>query len=747
MKAIFKKEFRSVALSNLGIAFIGLFLCIAGGITAYWNLTQLTPSFEVVFSSLPLAMVVLLPMITIGTFSKERREGTDRFLAMLPLSTKDIVLGKYFARLAFAMIPNALLLLVPVILDLWGDVNYTTAYVALVAFSLLEALLISICLYVDTLCKRRNISIAIPYCALIVLFALRVVGKMIPTSNFLLNALSTFLLRVSPFALFEDFLYGIVDFRVIFVYLSLTVLFVALSVLAFGKNNGSYKCEEYKNTADAKNGRVISLVVAAAILVANVGVLITSDRLSKIDITAERTYTLSAETKDFLDSLDKEVTLYIIDPDSSEYREKLFLDRMADYSKKLTVKEINTQKDIEFCIKYGIDSYDTGALANSIIIESDARYRMIYASSLFTYTNKNEAFGFERISASEFQQYYSMFASNTQYAEYLDILMTETDIYFEGQTIIPQYIEYVAADYIPTIHVLGGHGAGVSGSLFAEISAYSGINYKTLDLSNGAEITKEVAAIIIARPETDLSDSETAAIKKYLSEGGQITVLTNESNLSMNNLMSILASYGMTASDGTLAQITTTQGEEEGAVAVETETTDITVDPNNDHDIMAAISSQLRSFVVTVDKANAIAFDTNNSPDLILTPLLKTSENAYFAGNADSKGIYTVAATAEKARGDRVVWFTGAESILGIGDISLMDDQQVTDTMTAVLAASWTNNVYTSELTVAPATLYTSRPVQMSETTATVLGMVFVAIVPAAVVGICVMIRYKRERA
>ena len=94
-----------------------------------------------------------------------------------------------------------------------------------------------------------------------------------------------------------------------------------------------------------------------------------------------------------------------------------------------------------------------------------------------------------------------------------------------------------------------------------------------------------------------------------------------------------------------------------------------------------------------------------------------------------------------------MVWFTGAESILGIGDISLMDDQQVTDTMTAVLAASWTNNVYTSELTVAPATLYTSRPMQMSETTATVLGMVFVAIVPAAVVGICVMIRYKRERA
>ena len=745
MIAVFKKEFRSVVLSNAGMTFIGLFLCAAGSITAYWNLTQRSPAFEVVFTSLPLAVLILLPLLTIGAFSIERRNGTDRFLALLPLSTKDIVLGKYFARLLVAMIPNALMTLIPVILDLSGDVNYITAYIALIVFSMLEALLLAIGMYIDALCKRRNVSVAVPYGVFVILFAIRVIGKIIPTSNLALTVLSNILLKISPFALFDEFLYGIVDFRVIFVYLSLTVLFVSLTVLAFGKDRGSYACEEYKKSADRESGRVISLVMAGAIIFANICVLLTPDRLAKIDITAERSYTLSAETKDFLDSLDKDVTLYVIDPDSSEYRVKLFLERMADYSHKLKVKEIDTQKDTELCVKFGIDGYEQGALANSIIVESDARNSILYASSLFTYTN--ESWGFDRISESDFNYLYSMYAQSTEYAEQVDVLLNETDMYFEGQTVIPQYIEYVAADYIPSVYVLGGHGTGISDSLFYELSAYYGVTYKTLELAEGAEVTKDVSALIIARPETDLSDSETNAIKKYLSEGGQVTVLTNENNLSMKNLMSILASYGMTAKNGTLAEVKTTQGEGEGAETVETETTVITVTPNHDHDIMAAISSQANGLVVTIDKANAIELDAKGNADLLLIPLLTTSENTYFVGDTESKGTYTVAVSAEKARGDRIVWFTGAESVLGVGDISLMNEQQINDTMMAVLAVSWTNNVYRSELTTAPAARYTSRALQMSETVATVLGMIFVAVIPAAVVGTCAIVRYKREKA
>ena len=144
MRSMFGKEFRSTVLSYAGIAFVGIFLCFAGIMTAYWNFSQLTASFEVIFAYMPFAAIALIPFLTVGAFSNEREQGNDRFLAILPISTRDTVLGKYFARLAIGMIPNVIMAFFPLILDLFGDINYATAYTVLIVFSLLEAMLIAL---------------------------------------------------------------------------------------------------------------------------------------------------------------------------------------------------------------------------------------------------------------------------------------------------------------------------------------------------------------------------------------------------------------------------------------------------------------------------------------------------------------------------------------------------------------------------------------------------------------------------
>ncbi|MBE6549969.1 MAG: hypothetical protein E7670_06030 [Ruminococcaceae bacterium] len=749
MKAVFKKEVRSLLFSYAGMAFIGLFLCFAGAMTAYWNLSELSSSFEVIFAYMPFAAIALIPLLTIGAFSKERREGTDRFLALLPLSTKDIVLGKYFARLFVAMIPNVILIFTPLILNIWGEVNYATAYVTLLVFSILECLLISVCLYIDAHCKRRYLAAIIPYGVLVLWFALGVIGENIPASNAFLRAFGDILSKLSPFSLFNGFLYGLFDFRVVFAYLATAILFVALCIWAFASKNGVYASEDYKNTAQKKASVTLSLVMAFAIIFANVCVMLTPERLGRIDITSQRTYTLSEETKDFLASLDKDVTVYAVNFEDSEYRIKLFLDRMASYSDSLAVRDIDTEKDIDFAVKYGLDGYDASSLANSIIVESADRIQMIYYSSLFTYTNNSEYFGFERISASEFQQYYSAFASNEQYAEYLNILITETDMYFEGQNVISRAIEYVAADYIPSLYVLGGHETDISGTLLGQLGSYYGMTPKTLNITDGSPVTMDVASLMIATPKTDLSESELSAIMAYLEKGGQVTALTNESNLEMKNLMSLLDSYGMTASAGILAEQVTIENEsEESAEEPKTEESKtLTVYPNYDHDIMATIASQGGEYSAKITNANSIKLNEGKDSSLLLTPILKTSENAYFAGAENEKATHIVAAAAERARGDRVVWLTAADSFLGVGDMASFDEQQINNTMAVLFAQSWTNNVYSSQLSEAPASQYMTNGLQMSETASTVLGMIFVAVIPAAAVAVAAIIRYKREKA
>lgn len=749
MRAIFKKEFRSVLLSTAGLSFIGLFLCFAGSMTAYWNLTQLSSSFEVIFAYMPFAVIVLVPLLTIGTFSKERTQETDRFLALLPLSTRDIVLGKYFARLSVAMIPNVIMIFTPIILNFSGEVNYITAYTSLLVFSILEALLIALCLFIDTRCKHRYVATALPYGAIVLWFAIGVVGEKLPTSNAFLRIFGDILSNISPFSMFNEFLYGLFDFRVVFVYISLTVLFVALAIWAFGSKKGIYAYESYNKSALQKASATLSLVMALAIIFANIGVMITPAKFGKIDITAQRTYTLSEETKEFLDSLDTEVTIYAVNFEDSEYRIKLFLDRMASYSDRLTVREIDTEKDIEFAAKYGLDGYEKSSLANSIIVESDKRYQMIYYSSLFTYTNENDSFGFERISASQFQQYYSMFASNTQYADYLNILLSETDMYFEGQTVISNNIEYVAAEYIPSFYVLGGHETDISSTLWGQLCTYYGMIPKTLNITDGSPVTMDVASLTIAAPKTDLSDRELSAIKAYLEKGGQVTVITNESNLEMKNLMSLLDSYGMTANSGILAEQVEVKTEtEEGGEETKTEESKtLTVYPNYDHDIMATIAAQGGEYSAKITNANSIKLNTEKDTSLLLSPILKTSENSYFVGAESDKASHIVAAAAERARGDRLVWFTAADSFLGIGDMASFDEQQLNNTMAVLFAQAWTNNVYTSTLNEAPPSQYMTNGLEMSETVATVLGMIFVAVIPFAVVGIVGIVRYKREKA
>lgn len=746
MKAVFRKEVRALLLSAAGMAFIGLFLCFAGCMTAYWNMSQLSSSCEVIFAYMPFAAIALIPLLTIGAFSKERREGTDRFLALLPLSTKDIVLGKYLARIFVAMIPNVLMIFTPVILNLFGDVNYITAYAVLLVFSILECMLIAVCLYIDSCFKNRYALVGMPYGILVLWFAIGIIGENIPASNAFLRAFGAILSNISPFSTFNGFLYGLFDFRAVFVYVALAILFAALCVWSFASKNGVYASEIYKNTAQRKAAVTLSLVTALAIIFSNTFVMLTPARLGKIDITAQRTYTLSEETKEFLDSLDKEVTVYAVNFEDSEYRIKLFLDRMASYGGSLTVREIDTEKDTEFAVKYGLDSFDKSSLANSIIVESDARYQMIYYSSLFTYTN--EQIGLERISASDFQQYYSMFSSSTEYEEYLNVLLMDTDMYFEGQTVITSCIEYVSAEYIPSFYVLGGHETDISSTLWAQLCTYYGMTPKTLNIADGSPITMGVASLTIAAPKTDLSDSELSAIKAYLENGGQVTVITNEENLEMKNLMSLLDSYGMTANAGTLAeQVTVTEETEEGTEVTRTEESKtLTVYPNYDHDIMAALASQGGEYSAKITNANSIKLNSEKDASLLLTPILKTSENAYFAGAEDEKAVHTVAAAAERARGDRLVWFTSADSFLGIGDSASFDEQQLNNTMALLFAQSWTNNVYTSKIEQAPASQYMTNGLAISETGATVLGMIFVAVIPAAAVAVFALIRYKREK-
>lgn len=781
MKAVFKREFRALLHSIRGIVFLGTFLFAAGIFTVLYTFNKNAAHFEVALSYLLPILVFTLPILSMDSFADERANGTDRLLDILPLQVKDIVLGKYFARLCVWGLPLAIFFTYPLILDLYGEVNYLIAYASILALFLVGAVLLAVGMFIAVKTPNRRYALVISYIVFCFWYASGLLAHFYPTApiwswiaflvlavifgaiallwtkkwqlavpialfaalpstlcwffrrDLLGGAFEKLLRDISPFLSFDDFVFGLFDFRTVLWYALLASLFVGLTAVAYRKSSGK-DMQTKGGFARRMTAATLSLVLIGGAILGGFGIFLLPKRLTRGDISLLGSYTLSKETKQFLSELERDVTVWVLNPDNSDRRFELFLDRMTDYTDRLTVQKIDTEESPEFLTEHGLDG--TEIAPYSIVVEGAAREQYVGYYSLFSFSNAT--LGFTDMSASNYQYYMYLFSSDTQYNDYLSSLLYETVQYFEGETVISSLIEYVAADTIPTIYFMGGHENDISESLVAYVLASYGSKYKMLDIHEGGSIPEDASSVILPTPASDLSDSELAALRAYLQSGGQLTVLTDGENLSMPNLCALLADYQLQASSAHLAQrVTEGEGEESR------ETTTLTLLPNFDHDVMAPLSEE-SSFSVKVSDTCAILYPENPQGSLLITPILSTDAEAYPVGAEDMKGTYTVAVAAEKAEGDRLVWFTGAESYLG-GENP--DEQQLYNAVCVMAATNWTSKTYTSELSKATPSVYSSSYLTVGEGVVTIWGIILIAVIPAVVVSLGIMTWYKRKKA
>ena len=99
MWAVIKKEFKSYFLTPIGYVFIGVFL-IAFSISFFFSVLGYgTVNFEYIYYTLPTILVLafIIPLLTMRSFSEERKSGTEQLLLTSPVSITKIVLGKFIA--------------------------------------------------------------------------------------------------------------------------------------------------------------------------------------------------------------------------------------------------------------------------------------------------------------------------------------------------------------------------------------------------------------------------------------------------------------------------------------------------------------------------------------------------------------------------------------------------------------------------------------------------------------------------
>ncbi len=161
MNAVFKHELKNYFQSLTAYVF-GAFLLVFVGIGAMmYNLQESVSNFEYVLGFTSIVFVVIVPILTMRVIAEERKQKTDQLLYALPLSTTQVILGKYFALLTVYFIPLVLICLYPLVFAQYGEVFLPTSYGTLAAFFVLGAALIALGIFISSLTDNQGLAAGI----------------------------------------------------------------------------------------------------------------------------------------------------------------------------------------------------------------------------------------------------------------------------------------------------------------------------------------------------------------------------------------------------------------------------------------------------------------------------------------------------------------------------------------------------------------------------------------------------------
>lgn len=277
------------------------------------------------------------------------------------------------------------------------------------------------------------------------------------------------------------------------------------------------------NRRQLKNGSYSMLVTALAVAGAVAVNLIVSElpsQYTKIDVTSQQLSTLTEQSKEIVESLDEDVTIYYILQDSNRdtYVSRL-LERYEDLSSHITVVEKDPVLYPNFTSQYTDDSLTE----NSVIVECGDSSRVISYDDMYEY---------------ELNYYYYSYET--------------TGFDAEGQ--ITSAIAAVTSDDLPKLYVLTGHNElSLDDSLTQSIEKEN-IETEELNLVTAEAVPEDADCLLIISPQTDFSDAETQKILSYMMTGGKVLLLTDYTGTDMPNLGSILEYYGVALVDGVVIE-------------------------------------------------------------------------------------------------------------------------------------------------------------------------------------------------
>ena len=217
---IFRKEFSAYFISPIAYIVIAIFLLVTGWFffATFFLFNQ--ANLRAFYALLPVIFAFVIPATTMRLISEEINVGSDEILLTMPVTFRDVILGKFLASVALVVAMLIPTIAYPLTVSLMGQLDWGPVVGGYLGAIFLGAAFSAVGLFASALTRNQIIAFII---GLAVCFTLTLIDKML---YFLPQSLLGVFAYLGADFHFQNIAKGIIDSRDILYFVS--ICFVGL---------------------------------------------------------------------------------------------------------------------------------------------------------------------------------------------------------------------------------------------------------------------------------------------------------------------------------------------------------------------------------------------------------------------------------------------------------------------------------------------------------------------------------------
>ena len=510
MRAIYKRELQACFRSFVGYLYIGVTLFFIGIFVSVYNIFYGYPSIAYALASVVFLFIITIPILTMRILAEERRQKTDQLILTAPVKVTSIVLGKFLALATVLAVPVAIISLYPLYFSLFGTVPLAESYIAILAFFIYGLAGIAIGIFLSSVTESQIAAAVLSFGVLLLGYLMSGITSLISQSG---NWITRILNWFDMTGKFESMLKGTFSLPSVLYFVSIIFLALLFTVQSIQKRR--YHVSVKKLGMGIYSATTICIGIIGVILCNYLLTRLPSDYL-EIDVTTNKMYTLTDESRQLLADLDEKITIYVLVNET--YQDTVLAKTLSDYkenSEMIEVVYVDPAENPQFYSNYS----DTELTSNSIIVSSGKRNKII--------------------------DYSAVYATEYDYTNY-----TTYTTGYDGEGQLAGAVSYVTNADMPKIYIVEGHGEITFENSYYNAIEKGNIDYEVINLLNYETVPEDAECVIIHGPSADLSKEDADKMLSYMQQGGHVLLVTAYTDQDMSNFNRLLNFYGVEVING-----------------------------------------------------------------------------------------------------------------------------------------------------------------------------------------------------